>query len=98
MIKIVNKRNTLEGEYVGRPSPLGNPFPLPKESLREECINKYKEWLYNKIETEDQSVLSELDRLSLIFEEHGELTLSCWCSPKRCHAEVIRDILYEVTK
>jgi len=46
MIKIVNKRNyTGPGIYIGRPSPLGNPFVIGRDGDREEVIRKYREFL-----------------------------------------------------
>lgn len=94
MITIANKKNGyIDGEYVGRPSPLGNPFHLDRESNRDECIEKYREWLYKKIENKDEKILEELGRLHSKWITKGSLRLLCWCSPKRCHADVIKEIL-----
>jgi len=97
-ITIGNKKAGDKGEYVGRGSPLGNPFPLPSESKRDECIERYKEWLEGRIEEEDQEVVCELWRLADILRLNGEVTLLCWCAPKRCHAEVIAALLEEMTR
>ncbi len=41
--------------------------------------------------------MCELSVLQTLYQEHGKLRLFCWCSPKKCHAETIRDyILNEV--
>lgn len=77
---------------MGRPSVLGNPFKLNKESEREEVIAKYREWLKERIRQFDIEVTLELYRLKEIADK-GDLVLICWCSPKHCHAEVIKEYL-----
>ena len=95
-IRVLNKRLVGDcGEYVGRPSPLGNPFKLERESDRESVIERYEVWLREKIRTRDKAVCNELNRLFKIARDSGVLELVCWCAPKRCHAEVIRCVLLE---
>ena len=96
-ILVVNKRNAgTRSEYVGRPSPLGNPFKLERESNRDAVIEQYKVWLRERIAARDRRVCDELNRLYVIARDTGLLELACWCAPKRCHAEVIRKVLLEV--
>lgn len=91
MITVVHcKRES--SEYVGRPSPLGNPFILHNEEDRMLVIRQYEKWLIKKIRNKDARVITELRRLRRIAEK-GELKLGCWCSPKPCHADVIKKIL-----
>ena len=95
-IRVLNKRLVgNRGEYVGRPSPLGNPFKLERESDRESVIEWYEVWLREKIRTRDKAVCDELNRLFKIARDSGVLELACWCAPKLCHAEVIRCVLLE---
>lgn len=94
MIKIGNKKNGDIGEYVGRPSVLGNPFVINDVYNRKQVIEKYEEWLREKINV-DNVVRNELKRLKEIYEIKGELILVCSCSPKSCHAEVIKKAILE---
>jgi hypothetical protein len=95
-IQILNKRVVGDrGEYVGRPSALGNPFKLEYESQRNQVIQQYELWLQERIETRDARFCHELNRLYVIARDQGLLELTCWCAPKRCHADVIRNILLE---
>jgi hypothetical protein len=89
-IKVVNKRWSLEhgGEYVGRPSVLGNPFAIGRDGTRDEVIAKYRRWLWEQVQ-QAGPVLWELDRLAEKFINQRGLTLVCWCAPKACHADVI---------
>lgn len=92
-IVIVNRKVTTEGEYVGRPSPLGNPFALGAGVSRNEAIDAYADWLKYKIRERDAKVCGELERLRQKAVRDGKLVLACWCTPLRCHASVIADVL-----
>ena len=90
-IQVVNKKTYLgKGEYIGRPSPLGNPFFMKDESYRDSVCNQYKLWLEKNKNI--PAIRKELLRL-LNIAKKGPLVLICWCAPKRCHGESIRDML-----
>lgn len=92
MISVVNKRDGWVGEYIGRPSVLGNPFVLDKDGDRDEVVEKYRQWLWKKIRQKNRSVCQELNRLKRLSES-GSVNLVCWCSPKSCHGDVIKNCL-----
>lgn len=102
IITVVNQRRTKEGEYIGRPSPLGNPFSH-KQGTRaefvvptvEEAIGCYASWLDSQIEEDNQAVINELNRLMAIAIRTGKLSLRCWCAPGPCHGDVIKMVLME---
>lgn len=98
MITIRNKHSYHgDGFYVGRPTPLGNPFEIGKDGNREEVIQKYQEWLSEEMDKQGPAMNFFVN----LFEElvkTGELNLICWCDPKGCHAEIIRDFLVEAIK
>ena len=94
MIRIGNKKNGDIGEYVGRPSVLGNPFVINDVYNRKQVIEKYEEWLKEKVRTDD-TVRNELKRLRTLYYLDGELVLVCSCSPKSCHAEIIKQAILE---
>lgn len=105
MIHIRNRgRYQGEGTYVGRPSPLGNPFIFhtpfaPSEfrvANRKEAVERYGPWLREKLKT-DPAVKEAFNSLVSTYRDSGELTLICWCAPiSPCHAEVIRDFIIAV--
>ena len=74
--------------YIGRGSIFGNPYShqdktkaLFKVSSREEAIEKYRAYLYDKI-------LHEPDFRLRLIELEG-CTLACYCKPLACHGDVI---------
>lgn len=95
VIVVRNKRHGAKGEYVGRPSPLGNPFPLEREADRDTVIDKYEAWLRQRVTSGDKKVVDELRRLRRLAEEREELVLTCWCAPRRCHADVVKRLIEE---
>jgi hypothetical protein len=38
------------GVYVGRPSPLGNPFVVGRDGLREQVMENYRQWLWQIVQ------------------------------------------------
>lgn len=70
--------------YCGRPSVLGNPFVVGKHGTRDEVIEKFRQWLWNRLQANDKAVLKAMNELN------EESVLGCWCTPSACHCEVIQ--------
>lgn len=92
-ITIVNKHHGKSGEYIGRGSPLGNPFVIGKDGSREQVIAKYRVWLNEQIMRKNPVVLDELNRLGNKAIDEKGLALQCFCYPKPCHGEAIKEKL-----
>ena len=97
MIKVVNKKFYKgRGEYIGRPSVLGNPFKIVPGEGREEMIEKYRIWLWEEIKKKGK-VYRELMRLAELAKI-GDLILICWCKPLACHGDVIKSAIEWINK
>jgi len=93
-INVRNKSNWKgKGFYVGRPSPLSNPFIITDTQSRDFCIKSYSHMIKNSILNSDFNIISALSNLYSYLIKYGELNLICYCSPKPCHAEIIKKIL-----
>lgn len=95
-ITVLNKRtlsDPLPGTtrvYVGRPSPLGNPYAIGRDGDRDTVVAKYRRWLHANLDTREvRLALHDL----LANARQGPLELVCWCAPQACHADVIRSCL-----
>jgi hypothetical protein len=75
------KRIPSPWRYIGRGTPLGNPFTVDDHGP--EALELYRRWLWSKIVGRDASVLKEL--ASIQPEEH----LVCSCKPRPCHGDVV---------
>ena len=92
MIRIVNKKNfNGKGIYIGRPSPLGNPFAIGKDGDRDEVIRKYRIYLKKAMETNNR-IKEIIERIKELSKKE-DVYLICWCFPKKCHGEVIKEIV-----
>lgn len=91
-VKVVNLHTGGQGEYIGRGSPLGNKVPVGSEG-REVAIARYKVWLTERLAAGDEKVRQEMNRLYQLAKKTGSLNLCCFCAPKACHGDVIRDLL-----
>jgi hypothetical protein len=78
---------------VGRPAPLGNPWPLElrdgetRADAAAAALARYKAWLWSRVSPNsrnfDRRVRSSLEKIT------AEHYLVCTCWPLHCHAEVI---------
>jgi hypothetical protein len=103
MITVVHtKRNPDAGKpwsvYIGRPSPLGNTYSVEKFG-RERCIDLFRKDLQAALLPEDLAYRSEyLSKIKVefyhlveIYKQYGKLVLACWCFPKKCHGDAIKE-------
>ena len=90
----VGKRWDLGAVYIGRPSPLGNPFIMRNQSdeERNRVCDAYEAWFKAQLEENNPAMLDELRRLYKLARQ-GPLVLGCFCAPKRCHGDTIKQFL-----
>ena len=78
---------------IDRSSVLGNPFYMATENERNKVCEQYEKYFDEKIKNQDFKFISELKRLKDLLNKYNRLELFCWCYPKRCHAEIIKQYL-----
>lgn len=90
-MKVVHCKRDKYDVYIGRGSPFGNPFSHKQGtkatwvvSSRDEAVDKYREWILQQPE-----LLARLPELK-------NKTLSCWCAPKRCHGDVLLELVEQL--
>ena len=101
-IVVVNKHTHTPTEldvYIGRGSPLGNPYKLSDYS-REVSISLYaveiSQCISTKANTKNlnyQGVKDLLNRIWWMNRYEGQCNLVCYCAPLACHGDVIKGIL-----
>lgn len=86
--------------YVGRNSPLGNPYPITETRSRETVIKDYETWLIDKIQAGDRAVLKKLNDIAdkVLDGTNKPVGLICFCAPHRCHSEIIRKVINTTIK
>lgn len=103
-IYVVNKSNhapTDSDFYIGRGSVFGNPYtskPLIntlaeyQTSSREVAINTYAIYLHRKMASENKDMMDGLNEMLEKLKE-GDINLVCYCAPKECHGDIIKNKL-----
>ena len=84
MTRVVHCKRENYDVYIGRPSKWGNPYSIGKDGIREEVIQKYRDYL------ERSPRLLEDCRQEL----RGKV-LGCWCAPKACHGDILAELANE---
>lgn len=79
-IKVVHCKREAHDLYIGRPSRFGNPFVIGRDGSREDVLRKYREWL-----------LAHPKKEEMLQAVRGK-TLGCWCSPQRCHGDILKEL------
>ncbi len=84
-MRIINLRDEKIGDavYIGRGSKWGNPFIMKSEKDRADVIKKYRAY-----------ILSKFDRLE-IRRQLKNRDLACYCWPKACHGDILKEICEE---
>jgi len=91
-MKVVHCKKESYDVYIGRPSKWGNPYSHKegttaeyKVTSRDKAIDSYRHYiLYGA----GQHLLKDLHELE------GKV-LGCWCKPKRCHGDILIQIIEE---
>lgn len=96
-IWIVNKKNghVPRGHSVARPHVLGCNYGVKAPRL--EVIATYRDWLREQWRLRGPA-REALYVLAREYARTGSLTLVCWCAPRPCHAEVIRDAIIGIVQ
>jgi hypothetical protein len=84
MTKAVNKNAEPYDVYIGRGSIFGNPYVIGKDGNRDEVIDRYRTWFGFMLG--DKRFFNEVCKLK-------DKRLGCFCSPMKCHGDVIAEWL-----
>ena len=78
---------------IDRTTPVGNPFVMKTEADRDKVCNQYRANFDQFMQKKEFK-----DYINHIFEEskRHDIVLGCWCAPKRCHGETIKEYVLEM--
>jgi hypothetical protein len=92
MNKVVHCKKEKYDVYCGRPSKWGNPFTHIKDKktlakyikpTRDEAVDAYREYIENG---DGKHLLKDLHELK-------DKVLGCWCHPKKCHGDILAELV-----
>lgn len=94
MIKIKNLKEEQPKQYwdirINRSSIFGNPFKIGQDGTRDEVVELYRAYFKSSIE-KSAIFEAEVNRLIKMYKRFGQLNLFCWCAPRSCHGEIIKN-------
>jgi hypothetical protein len=99
LVTVENKRNTskipldVQQIYIGRGSPLGNPFPINPKQDRDKVCEMYSEYFHTQMKDKQSPVYKEMARIWRIVRTGQKIALICYCSPHRCHGDSLKEFL-----
>jgi len=82
---VINLRYQFGDVYIGRGSTWGNPYRIGPDGSRKEVIEKYRDYILDRLMHEDE-LIEELLKLD------GK-RLACYCKPEPCHGDVLVEII-----
>ena len=84
---IQNPKNVYIGrkKYPLEASKWANPYPISKTENRETVVNRFEFYIRN-----NGQLLKDIHQLK------GK-NLGCWCAPKRCHGNILQQLVKEIT-
>jgi hypothetical protein len=95
-VRVINIRSAPKGwkenpqyVYIGRSGRgmdgyFGNPFPLREGETRGATLERYRFWLEQKMEADNEY-------RERVMELRGK-TLVCFCAPQPCHGDILSSI------
>lgn len=100
-IEVVNIRTHNKGSRantipfkIDRTTALGNPFFMANEEQRDQVCDDYEVWFYKKLNDNMRSGFkAEIQLMKAALKFGNNICLVCWCSPKRCHGDTIKQYL-----
>lgn len=84
-MRVINCKKEKYTHFIGRPSPLGNPFIIGRDGTREQVVIKFKHYAVNNSEI-----------MELIRQLPENAVLGCFCAPQDCHGYAIKEIWEEL--
>ena len=97
MIEIVNIRVVKPCNpydfYIDRRTPIGNPYQLKQEKHRDKVCDAYEKYFQEMLEYGGSSFEGYLAAMLACHIKYDRLRLFCWCAPKRCHGETVKNWL-----
>src|SRR5690606_14662571 len=91
LVSNLKHEKNLPAIYIGRPTPLGNPFThlygvakrynMTYRPTPQDAVNSYYEWLDYEIMKQSPDVMNQLASIVREYKSKGFVRISCWCDP-----------------
>lgn len=98
-VHIVNKyKYTGPGVFIGRGSVFGNPYPITRKFTRDMACRQYEPYFDEHMQNTESGIYQKMMDLVAQLQAGQDVTLVCFCKPKRCHGDTIKRWLEELAE
>lgn len=89
------RKSSYKPQYGKDFSILGNPYYMADESMRDEVCDNFDNYFDKKIKTDSEFRHAVMELVVLVI--NGEdVVLGCFCSPRRCHCDTIKNYVIKL--
>jgi len=78
--------------YIGRPSIFGNILHISIDTDRDKAVDTHRLWVIDAYNT-NPVYKKAIDRLVTEVRQGHDVLLQCFCAPRRCHGDNIKDLV-----
>jgi hypothetical protein len=98
---VVNKNRPKRKNFIyipiHRPYPLGNPFIMRKDDERGAVIERYRN-SFDQLYSTNKNFEKAVNEIIIYLLKGDNVALECYCVPKPCHGNVIKEKILEIIK
>jgi hypothetical protein len=76
--------------YPVKSSIFSNPYKIKNGSSRDDVLEEYRSYMEKKLE-------KNVELQEMLLELKGK-NLGCWCCPKRCHGDILLELIQKYDK
>lgn len=93
-MRVVHCKKSPYTQYIGRPSPFGNPYSHKDDTAAQFTVDTVDEAIvsFEDYARDNASLLQQIKNLP------EDAVLGCWCKPGPCHGDVIVKLWKELNR
>lgn len=84
-----------KGQYIGRGTPLGNPFKVEKGRTKRQALDQFRKWALNTLQDQNHPFTVAAKDVKQRHDAGEEVKLICSCPPTACHGDVLIELIEE---
>ena len=84
-----------KGQYIGRGTPLGNPFKVEKGRTRRQALEQFRKWALHALTEPAHPFTVAARELKTKHDAGEDVRLVCSCKPDACHGDIIVELIEE---
>lgn len=93
-LTVINRHARSGGIYIGRGTPLGNPYPITRTTSRTRAIELFRDHALFELKHNPEGEFAIALRDIKDRSDRGQdVLLACSCKPKACHGDILVELI-----